>query len=170
MKKTKFMLAAVALSGSASVLAADATLNFSGTIILPTCSVNPQEVKQDIDLKSIKVTDFTGTTANATPFQIDLENCVTGTNVSMTVSGTTDTVASVLKNTGSATQVGVQLLKAASVGDTTGTAVTLGGALSLGAVDTTNKMTIPMVAQFYKLGTLTAGTVAAAATVNFSYN
>ncbi|SAK74191.1 fimbrial protein [Caballeronia ptereochthonis] len=170
MKKIRFLLTAIALVGPASAFAADATLNFSGTIILPTCTVNSDSVKQDIDLKSIKITDFTATTANPTSFKIDLENCVAGTNVSMTVNGTTDTVASVLKNTGDAAKVGVQLLKAASVGDTTGTPITLGSALALGVVDATNKMTIPMVAQFYKLGTMTAGAVAATATVNFTYN
>lgn len=92
----------------------------------------------------------------------------------MTVNGTNDTVASVLKNsasgTGAATYVGIQLLKATNAGDTTGSAITLGTAQSIGTVDSTNKMSIPMVAQYYKLGTLTAGSVAASATVNFTYN
>jgi major type 1 subunit fimbrin (pilin) len=127
-------------------------------------------VNQNIDLGTVKITDFTGTTQSPTAFQISLENCTSGTNVSMTVNGTSDTVASVLKNTGDAGKVGVQLLRASSVGDTTGTPINLGSAAAIGAVDATNKLIIPMVAQFYKLGTLTAGSVAATATVNFAYN
>jgi major type 1 subunit fimbrin (pilin) len=88
----------------------------------------------------------------------------------MSVAGTIDTVASVLQNTGTATQVGVQILKAASVGATTGTPVTLNSTSSLGTVDNTNTMTVPFVAQFYRLGTLTAGSVTTTATVNFTYN
>ncbi|MBW8836678.1 MAG: type 1 fimbrial protein, partial [Burkholderia sp.] len=41
---------------------------------------------------------------------------------------------------------------------------------SLGTVDNTNTMTVPFVAQFYRLGTLTAGSVTTTATVNFTYN
>jgi major type 1 subunit fimbrin (pilin) len=166
----RVLIAATALMTSASAWAADATLNFTGKIILPTCTVNSAYVTQTIDLGTVKIPDFTGTTLSPKAFQINLDSCVTGTNVSMTVNGTIDTVSSVLKNTGDAGKVGVQLLKAAAVGDTTGTAIVVGTAMSLGAVDATNKMTIPMVAQFYKLGTLTAGAVAASATVNFTYN
>ncbi|MDR5838486.1 fimbrial protein [Caballeronia sp. LZ034LL] len=170
MHKTRSIIAGAMMLCSASTWAADATLNFTGKIILPTCTVNAAYVNQTIDLGTVKITDFTGTTQNPTAFQINLESCVAGTNVAMTVNGTSDTVTSVLKNTGDAGKVGVQLLKASKVGDTTGTAITLGSAMTLGLVDATNKMTIPMVAQFYKLGALTAGTVAATATVNFTYN
>lgn len=163
-------MAGAMLLCSASTWAADAKLNFTGKIILPTCTVNPAYVDQTIDLGTVKITDFTGTTQNPKAFQINLESCVAGTNVSMTINGTSDTVASVLKNTGDAGKVGVQLLKANNVGDTTGSAITLGSATTLGLVDATNKMTIPMVAQFYKLGTLTPGAVTATATVNFTYN
>lgn len=127
---------------------------------------------QTIDLQSANAGDFAavGATKNATAFSLKLTNCSPSAKVSMTVTGTSDTVASVLKNTGTATQVGVQLLLASSVGATTGTPLTLNSALSLGTVDATNAMTIPMVAQFYRIGTLTAGTVTSAATVDFTYN
>ncbi|WP_157056296.1 hypothetical protein [Candidatus Burkholderia verschuerenii] len=81
------------------------------------------------------------------------------------------TVSSVLKNTGAAVQVGIQLLKAASSGASTGTPLALNTASSLGAVDASGSMTIPMVTQFYRLGAMTSGgTVSSTATVDFTYN
>ncbi|BAO89137.1 fimbrial protein [Caballeronia cordobensis] len=172
MKPSHVILATCLCLGVTSAYAADATLTFTGTITLPTCTVDPNSVTKSIDLKTARTTDFTavGSTLNATAFNLDLINCASNTNVGMTVSGTSDTVTSVLKNTGSAAQVGVQVLHAAKAGDTTGTPIALGSALSLGVVDASGSMTIPMVAQFYRLGTMTAGSVSASATVNFTYN
>ncbi|MDR5774061.1 fimbrial protein [Caballeronia sp. LP006] len=172
MNKLKLILVVSALAAAKSVFAVDATLNFTGTIILPTCTVDSSSANQTISLDTAKTTDFAavGSTQNPRPFNVKLAACATNTNVTMTVNGTNDTLTSVLKNTGSAAQVGVQLLKASNVGDTTGSPITLGSAESLGAVDQTNEMTIPMVAQFYRLGAMTGGTVTAVATVNFAYN
>ncbi|WP_244817047.1 fimbrial protein [Caballeronia sp. Lep1P3] len=172
MNRLKLGVAVLGLMSAGSTFAADATLTFTGTIILPTCTVDPNSVTQSILLGTARTTDFTavGDTKNATAFDLKLNNCAANTNVSMTVNGTSDTVQSVLKNTGTAAQVGVQLLKAANTGGTTGSPVALNTAMTLGAVDATNAMTIPLVAQFYRLGTMTSGTVSATATVNFAYN
>lgn len=172
MFKHTIALAVPLLFGAVDALAADATLTFTGTIILPTCTVVTGSGTQTVALDTAKTTDFAavGSVAQPKAFNIKLSNCTANTNVTMTVSGTTDTVASVLKNTGTATQVGIQLLKATNVGDITGTNITINSALGLGTVDATSAMTIPLVAQYYRLGTMTAGTVASSATVNFSYN
>lgn len=172
MKRLIGGLAVLGLMSAGPAFAVDATLNFTGTIILPTCTVDSGSVSQTIDLKTAKTTDFlsVNSTNNATPFSLLLKSCAVNTNVSMTIYGTVDTVQSVLKNTGTASQVGVQLLKAVNVGDTTGTPFPLNTQTTIGAVDATNTMTIPMVAQFYRLGTMTGGTVTATATVNFGYN
>lgn len=153
-------------------VAADATLNFSGTILPPTCDIDGSTANQTVSLGSVPIMNFAavGSTANATAFNLNLVNCTAGANVTMTVAGTMDTVASVLKNTGTATQVGVQILQATSVGATTGTPVALNSAIGKGAVGSSNTMTIPFVAQFYRLGTMTAGTVSTTATINFTYN
>ncbi|MEM5345167.1 fimbrial protein [Paraburkholderia azotifigens] len=166
------LLAASAVMAAAPAFAADANLNFTGTIMQPSCTVDSASANQVVNLGSAPIMSFAsvGSTANATPFNVSLISCSPGTVVTMTVAGTMDTVASVLKNTGTATQVGVQLLKAVSIGATTGTPVTLNSAIAMGTVDSTYTMTIPFVAQFYELGTLTAGSVAATATVNFTYN
>lgn len=172
MKKLKIGLVALGLTSAASAFAADATLTFTGTIILPTCTVDSNSVNQTIALGTARTTDFAavGNTQNPTAFNIALNSCAPNTNVAMTVNGTSDTVQSVLKNTGTAGQVGVQLLKAVNAGDTTGSPITLNSSLNIGTVGATNTLTIPMVAQFYRLGAMTGGTVSATATVNFAYN
>jgi major type 1 subunit fimbrin (pilin) len=158
------------LAGSA--FAADATLNFSGTILQPSCTVDSSTANQTVTLDSTPIANFgsVGSTAAAKGVNLNLINCSAGTIVTMTVAGTMDTVASVLKNTGTATQVGVQILRASSVGSTTGTPIALNSAISLGTVGSSGAMTVPFVLQYYRLGALTAGTVAATATVNFTYN
>jgi major type 1 subunit fimbrin (pilin) len=166
---------AATLAGSAfaaPTFEAGPTLTFTGTIQLPSCTVDSSTANQTVSLGSVPISSLTsvGTTANPTSFNVAVTNCSPGTNVTMTVTGTAATVASVLTSTGTAAQIGVQLLQAGSAGATTGTPIKLNSAISLGAVDSSNSMTVPFVAQFYQLGTVTPGTVAATATVNFTYN
>jgi major type 1 subunit fimbrin (pilin) len=171
--RLKVLLAIGTMLGANSAFSADATLTFTGNIILPTCTVDTTGTASNVPLAPAKTTDFAvvGDTQNPAAFNVKLINCVTNTNVTMTVSGTTDTLAgSVLKSTGTAEQVGVQLLKATKSGDTTGTPLTLNTAAAQGIVDGTGTMTIPMVARYYRLGTMTGGTVIASATVSFTYN
>ncbi|MBP0591324.1 fimbrial protein [Paraburkholderia sp. LEh10] len=172
MRKLKLLLAMLAATAGARAFAIDATIYYSGEIAQPSCTVDTSSLNQTVNLGSATVMDFgaIGSTLNPTAFNVLLNSCGPGTKVTMTVNGTMDTVASVLQNTGTATQVGVQLLQATSSGATSGTPITLNSAINLGTVDATNAMTIPMVAQFYRLGSLTAGSVTAAATVNFTYN
>ncbi|MFP6562601.1 fimbrial protein [Paraburkholderia sp. B3] len=155
-----------------SAFAADATLTFTGTFLTPSCTIDSASQNQTVPLGSAPISNFAsvGSTSNPTAFNLNLTDCAPGTNVTMTVAGTMDTVQSVLQSTGTATGMGVQILLAGSVGATTGTPVTLNNAVNLGVVGSTNAMTVPFVVQFYRLSTLTAGTVAATATVNFTYN
>lgn len=169
----KLILAVAILGMARPVLAApDATLYFSGEIILPSCTVDKDTINRVIPLGTVKSVDFAsiGSTQNPAAFDIKLIDCAPGTNVTMTVTGTIDTVPSVLKNAGTAGQVGVQLLKANQSGGITGTELALNSAIRLGTVPASNTMTIPLVAQFYRLGTMTAGSVTTKATVNFTYD
>jgi major type 1 subunit fimbrin (pilin) len=170
--RLKALLAVGFMLGASSAYSADATLNFTGNILLPTCSVDTSATQSSITLDTAKTTDFAavGDTQNPVAFNVALKNCAPNTNVAMTVSGTIDTVGSVLKNTGVAAQVGVQLLKAAKSGDTTGTPLSLNTSATQGTVDASGTMTIPMVARYYRLGTMTGNTVVATATVDFVYN
>jgi major type 1 subunit fimbrin (pilin) len=167
-----YVFALLALVGAGRVYAYDGTITFSGTFLQPSCTIDSSVANQTINLGSAAATDFAavGSTMYPQAFNMVLTSCAPGTTVSMTVSGTMDTVSSVLKNTGTASAIGVQLLQASSVNATTGTPLTLNTAINLGTVNSTNTMTIPMVASFYRLGTISPGTVAATATVNFTYN
>jgi len=172
MRRLQLLFAVLAATVASSAFAVDATITFTGTFLPPTCTIDSASQNQTVNLGSVPISGFAavGSTANPTPVSLNLVSCAPGTNVTMTVAGTMDTVPSVLQNTGSATAVGVQILRAASAGATTGTPVTLNSAINLGVVDGTNAMTVPLVAQFYRLGTMGAGTVTATATVNFTYN
>jgi major type 1 subunit fimbrin (pilin) len=172
MNRLKALLAIGTMLGASSAFSADATLTFTGNILLPTCSVDTTGTASNVPLATAKTTDFAavGDTQNPVAFNVKLTNCAVNTNVKMTVSGTIDTVPSVLKSTGQAAQVGVQLLKATTSGDTTGTPLSLNTAMAMGVVDASGTMTIPMVARYYRLGTMTGGTVLSTATVDFAYN
>ncbi|CAM2177177.1 major type 1 subunit fimbrin (pilin) [Paraburkholderia sacchari] len=172
MPSLQLLLAILVAIATGPAFAVDATLNFTGDILQPSCDIDSSTANQTVPLGTAPIMDFAavGSTSNPKGFYLSLVNCAAGTNVTMTVAGTMDTVPSVLKNIGTATQVGVQILQAGSVGATTGTPVTLNSAVNLGVVGSSNAMTVPLVAQFYRLGTLTAGTVSATATVNFTYN
>lgn len=128
-------------------------LNTSLTVALPTINTS--------DLNSI------GATAGRTPFSLDLQDCVLQTEVVMTMSGTTDGVASVLKNTGTASGVGVQLLN----GGVNGMPLELNSAIDMGNVGSNTTMRIPLAASYYQTGqNAGAGTVLAISTVTFTYN
>lgn len=179
MRLFQWLLAAFVSMAASSVFAqssptfgADAHLYFTGTILPPSCDIDSTTANQTVNLGSAPVASFAaiGSTANATAFSVNLLNCSANVTVTMNVGGTADTYPSVLKNTGTATQVGVQLLQASSIGATTGTPLTLNTAINKGTVGSSNTMTIPLVAQFYRLGAVTAGSVAATATVTFTYN
>ncbi len=169
-----FTLTAVMLITAGSAVAAppDAMLYFTGEIIQSSCRVDSESVNRTIQLGTARTTDFdrVGSIRNPTAFNVKLANCMPGTRVTMTVSGQIDPNSGVLKNTGSAAQVGVQLLLAKSQGDTTGGPIMINGGMSLGSISTDGTMTIPMVAQFYRLGDMTSGSVSAIATVDFVYN
>ncbi|WP_084168424.1 fimbrial protein [Paraburkholderia acidipaludis] len=172
MRIFRLFLAILATMTAGSAFAVDGTISLSGTFLVPSCSIDSSTQNQTISLGSVPITNFTsvGSTTNPAAFNLNLVSCAPGTNVTMTVAGTIDTVPSVLQNTGTATKVGVQILRAGSMGATTGAPLALNNAISLGAVGTGSTMTIPLVAQFYGLGAVTAGTVSATATVNFTYN
>jgi major type 1 subunit fimbrin (pilin) len=172
MRKFQPFLVLLTMLVAGPAFAVDANLNFTGTISGPSCTIDTSSRDQTVTLVSTPISDFTsiGSTASPKAVNVKLIDCTEGTDVTMTVSGTATTVPSVLKSTGSAAQVGVQILHASNVGATTGTPIVLESGLDLGMADDTGKMTIPLVVQYYALGTLTAGDVAATATLNFTYN
>ncbi|GGP25090.1 fimbrial protein [Silvimonas amylolytica] len=171
MKKLIGLLATLALGYTAQSFAVDADLYFTGTLTAPSCTVDgdatvqlPPALTHDMNAAGAP------TTFSPTAFNISLSNCTNVETVTMTLSATTDTLPSVLKNTGTAGGVGVQLLKANAVNDKTGTPLDFTAPLVMSKIDSNTVMTIPFVAQYYVLAQpVTPGKVAAMATFNFTY-
>jgi type 1 fimbria pilin len=107
-----------------------------------------------------------GATSGQTPFSLSITGCPNGTKLAISFSGTQDgTATTVTQSTGSATNVGVQLLTSAKAAvDITGTQTT-----NLGTVANGGSMTVPYYAQYYATGQATSGTVNAAVTYTLTY-
>ena len=139
--------------------------------VIPTCTaaVDPTVVT----LPAVSATAFTGngSTAGQQPFQVQL-NCVSGANLSITLSTTNGSGAKTLgvisntTGTGYATRVGVQILKQDGI-----TPVTFDTAISEGATQN-GTMNLPFFAQYYQTsnGTVAVGQVSATATYTLTYN
>ncbi len=155
-------------AGNGNLLGSETTSPVTFVFTTPSCTVTTSSASQAITLPSVLSSTFAsvGSTAGASAFSVDLVNCITQTAVTMTVSGTVDTVQSVLKNTGTAQGIGVQLLN----GGAAGSALALNSAIAVGNVGAGTSMSIPMAAQYYRLGTVGAGSVVAVATVTLTYN
>jgi major type 1 subunit fimbrin (pilin) len=107
-----------------------------------------------------------GATSGQTPFSLNITGCPNGTKLAISFSGTqAGTSTTVSQSTGSANNVGVQLLTSAKAAvDITGTQTT-----SLGTVANGGSLSVPYYAQYYATGQATAGTVAAAVTYTLTY-
>ncbi|WP_302796255.1 fimbrial protein [Hafnia paralvei] len=94
-KKTTFCLA-LSLAGlaSASVMAADGTVNFKGKISDAPCSVSIPSSNQVVDLGTVPAADLnaSGLKSTAKNFQIDLLNCsAAAKSVTVTFGGSSPT-------------------------------------------------------------------------------
>ena len=139
--------------------------------VIPTCTaaVDPTVVT----LSAVSTTAFTGngSTAGQQPFQVQL-NCVSGANLSITLSTTShfgNNNLGVINNatgTGYAQNVGVQILKQDG-----STPVTFGKAISEGATQN-GTMNLAFYARYYQNSTtnVTVGQVSATATYTLTYN
>ncbi|GGP25091.1 hypothetical protein GCM10010971_09100 [Silvimonas amylolytica] len=155
------------------------TIPFSSTTfnvqVPTTCAVNSNSTNLNIDLPSVKTVDFdvVNSVAKKTAFNINLQNCVKQPVISMTVSALADTdsaLPGVMKSTGSASGIGLQLVNNVNG---TATPVTLGAAMNAGTVTGPDgsAYSIPMYVQYIKTKTdMTPGDVKAHATVTFSYD
>lgn len=136
--------------------------------IAPSCKLSAGTANQVITLPRISASSLptVGSTAGATRFGLNLENCVTQSIVTMNISGDATAVGSVLQNHGSAQGIGVQLLN----GGPAGTPLPLNTDVGMGNVGAATTMSIPLGVRYYRLGTVTPGTVDSVATVSFNYN
>ncbi|MET2950084.1 fimbrial protein [Vibrio owensii] len=161
---------------TSSVLAASAnTITFQGEVTDETCTVavNGESASPVVLLETVSKSQLTnnGDTAGGADFDISISGCtgdVAGVpNISTVFVGNQVTGNGNLGNTGSATNVEIQIL------DTSGSAIDLTGGfkgsndLALAAGETSSTATYS--AQYYATGAATAGTVNASLQYAVSY-
>lgn len=153
---------------SSAGFAADVTLNITGTIKAAACQVSSSSQTQNINLGSqIKVSELSsaGSTTAFVPFSINLVNCPQGTTgVNALFSGTSDpdSVIDSYKNTGTATNVSVQLQ--------TEDGIPLGAGARIFRRIENNALTLNLKSRVYSHnGGGTVGTIKATVTVDFTY-
>lgn len=110
------VMAAVAFAPTAQATPASGTITIKGTVLADTCTVDVNG-GADVVLPSVMTGALAtaGTTAGDTPFSIGLSACDTNA-ISATMvfnGGNIDSTTGYLNNTGSATNVKVQLLNSA---------------------------------------------------------
>ncbi len=107
-----------------------------------------------------------GATAGTTPFSLSITGCPTGTQLAISFSSVQDgSATTVAQSTGSASNVGVQMLNSARTPvDITGTQTT-----NLGTVSSGGNLSVPYYAQYYATGQAGIGTVSAAVTYTLTY-
>lgn len=165
----KLLLTLLFLNISITAYAADTVyLKFTGNIKAATCNLSTGN-NLDVDLTSIPLdTFYSGTKASDwKPFTIELKDCSSFiNNVKLSFTGTADNVdvASLYKNSGTATNIAIQLQS----GDG---ATPLGNAKML-TVPTNGQplVSIPLRTRaFSSLGNGTAGTLSANITATITY-
>ncbi len=148
-------------------------MNFSLTgavnLVSPACRVNTDPIS--VTLPSISSTALSSVGANAgtTPFRISL-NCSPGLKLKIKFDATTvtnpDPLPTVIRNTGSASGVGVQITDQSSV------AVSFAPTAqptAIPGVTPDGNLVLPYIARYYRTAALTTGTVTAQAKFTLTY-
>ncbi|MFC6299257.1 type 1 fimbrial protein [Pseudomonas sp. CCM 7893] len=156
-------------------MASDGTINFTGQLLAATCAVtvNGAASPATVTLPSITAGSLsaTGKVAGQTNFNIKLTGC-TGTATTATAffeaGGGVDPVSGNLKNTGTATNVQLQLVDGTSnlaikAGDVAQVTTNSRGTIA------SNAATLPYAVQYYATGLATAGTVLGTVTYSLNY-
>jgi type 1 fimbria pilin len=139
-------------------------LTTSITIIDPACSVNTTPINVTLPTVSVGAMASVGATAGTTPFAIAL-TCSSGAtlDIELDYAGTASNITGVLtKTSGSSAGVGLRLL------DQNYNPVVFGATTVVGSTPT-GALSIPYYAQYYRTGTVTAGSINASATFTLSY-
>ncbi|ECG8572664.1 type 1 fimbrial protein [Salmonella enterica subsp. diarizonae] len=159
---------------SGGVHAYDGTINFVGKVLDQTCSVTTGSKNLTVTLPTVSkaLLDTSARTAALTPFVIELNGCDTGASsggqsvkVYFEPNATTDFTTGNLTNTGTATNVQVQLVNADG-----NTPIVLGKDVASQNTAATridaSDVKLRYSARYYATGAATAGDVAA--TVNYT--
>lgn len=152
--------------------AADGTINIGGTVAAATCAVAaPATFTVNLPTMSTAQLNAAGVTAGNTNFSVSVTGC-TGSPTSATMyfeaGSTVDTVSGRLNNTGTATNVQIQLLNA------TGAVVDLskaaGAQNSTAATIVSSAAKMNYTARYYATAAAGVGTVISTVTYSVIYN
>lgn len=161
------IIAFIGLLSSVSVYAdvSEGTVHVTGNLLAPTCSITGgTDITFNLDTVSVSDLPDVNSTAGKMEKEISL-TCDADTQVYMTIDGCSSTDNdSVIVNTGTAQGVGIQLLDVTNNNNP----IHIGQRWNVIAHSTESE-SIPIAAQYYRLGSLTAGTVKATATYTLDY-
>lgn len=147
------------------------TFNINATILIqvPTCDIETSSVNKTVALPGVTTQQFSGqgSTADKTPFGLQLINCPKNLGVSITLDTSNPQPAAIgviaPSGTGYASGIGVQILQADGI-----TPVAFGNPFHTGTTSAGN-YAINLFAQYYQTGTISAGPVKAIATYTLNY-
>jgi major type 1 subunit fimbrin (pilin) len=165
-------IATVCVLSSASVLASDGTINFTGEVLDSACTVDiGANNKMEVKMGKVAKTSFTGvgSTASATEFDLKLTKCPAAvTSVAVKFDGTAysgdNSVLALTADDGVATGVGVQISDASQ---TVVSLFTPSSSVTLAEGDNT----IPFTARYIqKAAAITSGPANSVAQFTLNYN
>lgn len=157
------------MMASTMVKAADpVTINITGNVVASPCQVSSDSITKAVDLgQNIQASSLqtAGSTSNWVTFDININNCPAGTTkATMTMHGTADALSTgdLYKNTGTATNLGVQLQSQA--GDQLGDGKSITGTIA------SNAYTYKLQARAYSTnGGVMPGSISSVVTATFTY-
>lgn len=172
MKIKHLVLAFVAMSAANIAMADSGTINFTGQVIQDSCTtaLTGGASATAVTLATVNRTALatSGATANETGFSLNVTGCegadARGVHFTLTPASFDATDNSLIANTGTATNVGIEVARG-TVGSSTpyafaGAAASSGNVAITGATAGTGSL--PLTAKYKATGNATAGTVLAA--------
>lgn len=165
-------LLAIAAIAPMAAQASDGTITYAGLLNSNTCTiVAPASFTTTLPTLSATALGAAATTAGSTPFSVGLTACtagVTGATMFFESGANVDVATGRLKNTGTATNVELQIR------NTDGTVVDIskasGAQGALAGVIASNAGTARYAVNYYATGVATTGTVASSVTYSIIYN
>lgn len=176
MKKTTLaLIVGGLLCANYASAASSNTISFQGEVSDETCSVsvNGNDASPVVLLPTVSASDLatSGATAGQTTFEMGVSGCTGDATAATTIStvfvGNNVSSAGNLTNTGTASNVEVQLLDTTDEPIVLTGGYTASGDLTLAAGETSSSATY--TAQYYATGAATSGTVAASLQYAVSY-
>lgn len=177
-RKSLALATLLAATGSQLANAADGTINFSGSVSSTTCTISVDGAASTtpaaIALPSSTAAKLAaaGDVDGLTGFKVELSACVGTAKTAAVIfasGGDVDPVSGNLNNTGTATNVQLQL-----VDSTNGDVIKAGESSQLADTSrinlaTTGTTVLPYAVQYYATGAATSGTVVSSVTYNVDY-